>query len=52
MSTSLLHHAFGLPTGYEYIRTHFENGEIIFVIREMTESEVENLRSYLMGWKE
>jgi len=34
MSTSLLHHAFGLPTGYEYIRTHYEKGETIFVIRE------------------
>jgi len=34
MSTSLLHHAFGLPTGYEYIRTHYEKSEAIFVIRE------------------
>jgi len=34
MSTSLLHHAFGLPTGYEYRSTRFEKGEIIFVIRE------------------
>jgi len=34
MSTRFLHHTFGIPAGYEYIRTHFEKGEIVFVIRE------------------
>jgi len=34
MSTSLLYHGFGLPTGYEYQSTRYENGSIIFVISE------------------
>ncbi|MDQ7004970.1 MAG: ISL3 family transposase [Ghiorsea sp.] len=34
MSTSLLYHGFGLPTGYEYQSSRYENGSIIFVILE------------------
>ena len=34
MSTSLLYHGFGLPTGYEYKSSRFENGSITFVISE------------------
>ncbi|MDQ6991281.1 MAG: ISL3 family transposase [Mariprofundaceae bacterium] len=34
MSTSLLTHAFGIPTGYEYQRTHYAGGEVSFVIKE------------------
>jgi transposase len=37
MSTSLLYHAFGLPTGYEHQRTYFEGGSIKFVIGERRE---------------
>jgi len=33
MSTSLLAHAFGIPTGYEYQRTHYKGGASIFVIK-------------------
>ncbi len=35
MSTTLLAHAFGIPTGYEYQRTHYKSGEIIFVVKEL-----------------
>jgi len=34
MSTSFLYHGFGLPTGYEYQSSRFENGSITFVISE------------------
>jgi len=34
MSTSLLYHGFGLPTGYEYQNSRYEDGGIIFVVRE------------------
>ena len=34
MSTSLLYHGFGLPTGYEYQSSRYEGGGIIFVISE------------------
>ena len=34
MSTSLLAHAFGIPTGYEYQCTHYAGGEVSFVIKE------------------
>ena len=33
MSTSLLYHGFGL-VGYQYVRTRYENGAIIFKIRQ------------------
>ena len=33
MSTSLLYHGFGL-VGYQYIRTRYENGTIIFQVRQ------------------
>ena len=33
MSTSLLYHGFGL-VGYHYIRTRYENGTIIFQVRQ------------------
>ncbi len=33
MSTSLLYHAFGIR-GYDYIRTDYEGGEVIFTIRQ------------------
>jgi transposase len=33
MSTSLLYHAFGIR-GYEYVRTNYEGGEVIFTIRQ------------------
>lgn len=32
MSTSLLYHAFGIPTGYQHQSTRFERGEIVFTI--------------------
>lgn len=34
MSTSLLYHGFGLPTGYEYESSRYEHGSITFVISE------------------
>ncbi len=34
MSTSLLYHGFGLPTGYKYKSSRYENGGITFVISE------------------
>jgi hypothetical protein len=34
MSTSLLYHAFGIPSGYEYQSSRYEKGEITFIIRE------------------
>lgn len=34
MSTSLLFHAFGIPSGYQYQRTRYEGGEVSFVIKE------------------
>ena len=37
MSTSLLYHAFGLPTGYEHQPTFFEGGVIRFVVEEKRE---------------
>ena len=33
MSTSLLYHGFGL-VGYQYVRTRYENGTIIFKVRQ------------------
>ena len=33
MSTSLLYHAFGIR-GYEYVRTEYQDGEVIFTIRQ------------------
>ena len=33
MSTSLLYHGFGIK-GYEYVSSHYENGNIVFRIRE------------------
>jgi hypothetical protein len=33
MSTSFLYHGFGL-VGYQYIRTRYENGTIIFQVRQ------------------
>ncbi len=33
MSTSLLYHAFGIR-GYDYVRTDYEGGEVIFTIRQ------------------
>jgi transposase len=44
MSTSLLYHAFGL-CGYQYVRTHFFQGEVIFVI----EAKPEHLRCAACG---
>jgi len=32
-----IYHVFRIPAGYEYTKTHFENGEIIFVIREKSQ---------------
>ena len=37
MSTSLLYHAFGIR-GYQYVRTNFEGGEVIFTIRQEPET--------------
>ena len=34
MSTSLLYHAFGLPTGYIYKSTHYEKSKIRFVVEQ------------------
>ncbi len=34
MSTSLLFHAFGIPSGYQYQSTRYESGEVCFVIKE------------------
>jgi len=34
MSTSLLYHGFGLPTGYKYESSRYENGAITFVLSE------------------
>jgi hypothetical protein len=31
MSTSLLYHAFGVR-GYKYVRSEYENGQVIFTI--------------------
>jgi transposase len=36
MSTSLLYHAFGIH-GYEYVRSRYEGGKVIFTIRQKTE---------------
>ena len=33
MSTGLLYHAFGLR-GYEYVRTEYQGGEVVFTIRQ------------------
>ena len=33
MSTSLLYHAFGIR-GYEYVRTDYQGGEVIFTIHQ------------------
>ena len=33
MSTSLLYHAFGIR-GYEYVRTEYQGGQVIFTIRQ------------------
>jgi transposase len=33
MSTSLLYHAFGIR-GYEYVRTEYQDGQVIFTIRQ------------------
>jgi transposase len=33
MSTSLLHQAFGVR-GYEYVRTQYEGGEVVFTVRQ------------------
>jgi transposase len=33
MSTSLLYHAFGIR-GYEYVRTEYQGGEVVFTIRQ------------------
>jgi len=33
MSQSLLYHAFGVREGYEYIRTRYEGGDVVFRIR-------------------
>jgi hypothetical protein len=33
MSTSLLYHAFGIR-GYEYVRTEYQGGEVIFTINQ------------------
>jgi len=35
MSTSLLYHGFGIQ-GYKYVRTHYENGSVLFTIRQNT----------------
>ncbi|MBW2309065.1 MAG: transposase family protein [Deltaproteobacteria bacterium] len=35
MSTSLLYHGFGIR-GYKYVRTHHENGSVLFTIRQNT----------------
>jgi transposase len=37
MSTSLLYHGFSIR-GYKYVRTEFENGEVIFTIRQNLQS--------------
>jgi len=37
MSTSLLYHGFGIH-GYEYVRTHYESGKVIFTIRQRREN--------------
>lgn len=34
MSMSLLAHAFGIPSGYQYQCTRYEGGEVHFVIKE------------------
>src|SRR5260221_13897823 len=33
MSTSLLYHAFAIR-GYEYVRTEYQGGEVVFTIRQ------------------
>jgi transposase len=33
MSTSLLYHAFGIR-GYEYVRTEYQGGEVVFTVRQ------------------
>jgi hypothetical protein len=33
MSTSLLYHAFGIR-GYQYVRTEYQGGEVVFTIRQ------------------
>ena len=37
MSTSLLYHAFGIR-GYEYIRTDYQGGQVIFTIHQEPET--------------
>jgi transposase len=37
MSTSLLYHAFGIR-GYEYVRTEYQGGAVIFTIRQETKT--------------
>jgi transposase len=37
MSTSLLYHGFGIH-GYEYVRTRYEGGQVIFTIRQKREN--------------
>ena len=37
MSTSLLYHAFGIR-GYQYVRTDYQDGQVIFTIRQEPET--------------
>ena len=37
MSTSLLYHAFGIR-GYEYVRTDYQDGQVIFTIHQEPET--------------
>jgi hypothetical protein len=37
MSTSLLDHAFGIR-GYEYVRTDYQDGQVIFAIQQEPET--------------
>jgi len=37
MSTSFLYHAFGIR-GYEYVRTEYQDGQVIFTIQQKPET--------------
>jgi hypothetical protein len=36
MSTSLLYHGFGIR-GYQYVKTEYEGGKLIFTVRQESE---------------
>ena len=37
MSTSLLYHGFGIR-GYQYVKTEYEGGKVIFTVRQETDA--------------